>query len=194
MNVIETIVAANYRPTDSQVEQLAFAASLGLTSKGTYLRILAASVQDANVSKRGQLGALSKAHEHYYPHVLAGVGGSSLDPKERHRRGTFARTALTTLRGFVRSGGDLRSVELATLTKTSLRKASATTIEPTDRAERSMSRANAALLRASKRLAKRDPARAKELIQRAIEALREAMPNGRARIVKVTRHEAPAVH
>ncbi len=188
MNVIEKIVAANYRPADSDVEQLAFAASLGISSKGTYLRILAAHVIDENVTKRGQLAALKRAHEHFYPHVLKGVGGTSLDSKERERRGTFARTSTSTLRSFVKSGGDIRSLDLATLTKSSLRKAVAPT-ESADRAERAMSRANGVLLRASRRLARRDPARARELIERAIEALRETMPskNARPEAVKVTR-------
>jgi hypothetical protein len=192
MNVIEKIVAANYRPTDADVEQLAFAATLGLTSKGTYLRILAAAVQDANVSKRGQLGALNKAHDRFYPVVLKGVGGTSLEPKERIRRGTFARTSLSVLRGFVRGGGDLRGADLNTLTKSALQRANHAPGDTKDRAERAMSRANGTLLRAARRLARREPIRARELIQRAIEALREAMPAKNAkpeqRIVRAVRH------
>jgi hypothetical protein len=179
-NVVKAIEAANYRPTDVQVEQLAFTVTLGLNSRGTYLRVLAAAVVDANVTKRGQLGALNKAHAHFYPHVLAGVGGNSLDSKERERRGTFARTSLSTLRGFVRSGGDVRALDLATLTKASLRKATAP-VEAADRAERSMSRANATLLRAARRLARRDPGRARELIRHALEALKVAMPAANAK-------------
>lgn len=187
-NVVKTIEAANYRPTDEQVEQLAFTVTLGLNSRGTYLRVLAAAVMDANVTKRGQLGALNKAHSHFYPHVLAGVGGNTLDPKERERRGTFARTSLSTLRGFIRSGGDVRALDLATLTKAALRKAAAPA-EAADRAERSMSRANATLLRAARRLARRDPARARELIRHALDALKEAMPSANAKPepVKVVR-------
>jgi hypothetical protein len=199
MNVIDKIIAANYRPTDSDVEQLAFAASLGISSKGTFLRVLAARVIDANPSKRGQLKALKEAHEHFYPHVLKGVGGTSLDPKERERRGTFARTSTSTLRSFIKSGGDVRTLDLATLTKSSLRKAIAPK-ETADRAERAMSRANGVLLRASRRLARRDPARARELIQRAIDALREALPSKSAkpevvrpqRVARATRDTAPA--
>ena len=200
MNVVDKIIAANYRPTDADVEQLAFAATLGLTSKGTYLRILAAAVQDANVSKRGQLGALNKAHEHFYPVVLKGVGGTSLEPKERIRRGTFARTSLSVLRGFVRGGGDLRNADLATLTKSALQRANHAPGDAKDRAERSMSRANGVLLRAAKRLARRDPARARELIQRAIEAMREVMPGKGAkpeqRVVRAVRHngDQPTAH
>jgi hypothetical protein len=195
MNVIDKIIAANYRPADSDVEQLAFAASLGISSKGTFLRVLAARVIDANPSKRGQLKALKEAHEHFYPLVLKGVGGTSLDPKERERRGTFARTSTSTLRGYIKSGGDVRTLDLASLTKSSLRKAVAPT-EATDRAERALSRSNATLLRAARRLARRDPARARELIQRAIEALKDAMPakgaKAEQRIVKMTPATAPS--
>lgn len=195
MNIVDKIIAANYRPTDADVEQLAFAATLGLTSKGTYLRILAAAVIDANVTKRAQLGALNKAHEHFYPMVLKGVAGSTVEPKERNRRATFARTSLATLRGFIRGGGDIRGTDLATLTKTGLQKAARTKAEPTDRAERSMSRANGVLLRAARRLARRDPARARDLLQHAIDALKEAMPAKSAkpeqRIVRTMSH-APA--
>jgi hypothetical protein len=194
-NVVKTIEAANYRPTDEQVEQLAFTVTLGLNSRGTYLRVLAAAVVDANVSKRGQIGALNKAHARFYPAVLKGVGGNTLDPKERERRGTFARTSLSTLRGFVRNGGDVRALDLATLSKASLRKA-AQPAEAADRAERSMSRSNGSLLRAARRLARRDPARARELIQRAIEALREVIPpkNAKPEPVKTprARPSAPA--
>jgi hypothetical protein len=148
--------------------------------------VLAAAVVDANVSKRGQIGALNKAHDRFYPAVLKGVGGNTLDPKERERRGTFARTSLSTLRGFVRAGGDVRTLDLATLSKASLRKASAPA-EAADRAERSLSRSNATLLRAARRLARRDPARARELITRTIEALREVIPakNAKPEAVKV---------
>lgn len=193
MNVIEKIAAANYRPTDSDVEQLAFAASLGISSKGTYLRIVAAHVIDANPTKRGQLAALKKAHEHFYPHVLKGVGGTSLDPKERERRGTFARTSLSTLRSFVRSGGDVRSLDLSTLTKSALRKLTLTEAEPADRAERALSRSNTALVRAVRRLARRDPARAREAITAAIAALREVMPSKSAKPEqRITRTPSPA--
>lgn len=180
MNVIDKIVAANYRPTDGDVEQLAFAASLGLSSKGTYLRVLAAHVIDANPSKRGQLGALNAAHAHFYPLVLKGVGGASLESKERERRGTFARTSLSTLRGFVRGGGDVRALDLAAVTKAALRKAFAPS-EPADRAERAVSRAHGAVVRAARRLARREPARARELITAVIDELRAAMPAKNAR-------------
>jgi hypothetical protein len=191
MNVIEKIAAANYRPTESDVEQLAFAASLGLSSKGTYLRVLAAHVIDANVTKRGQLAALKRAHDHFYPHVLKGVGGSSLDPKERERRGTFARTSTSTLRAFAKSGGDIRALDLSTLTKSALRKQIAPA-EPVDRAERALQRANSALVRAAARLARRDPTRAREVIALTIEALRETLPAKNAKPVIVVRKPSTA--
>jgi hypothetical protein len=195
--VVKAIEEANYRPTAAQVEQLAFTVTIGMSSRGTYLRILAAFVQTSVTGKRGQMGALQKAHAEFYPAVLRGVGGNTLDPKERERRGTFARTSLSTLRGFIRAGGDVRALDLSTLTKGSLRKAAAPA-EAKDRAERSMSRSNATLLRAARRLARRDPARARELITRAIEALREVIPAKNAkpaatvqRIRRATSH-APA--
>lgn len=185
-NVVRAIEEANYKPTPAQVEQLAFTVTIGMSSRGTYLRILAAFVQASVTGKRGQMGALQKAHAEFYPSVLRGVGGNTLDAKERERRGTFARTSLSTLRGFVRAGGDVRALDLATLTKSALRKVAAPA-EAKDRAERSLSRSNGALLRAARRLARRDPARARELIQRAIEALREVLPakNAKPEVVKV---------
>ena len=60
MNVIEKIIAANYRPTDSDVEQLAFAASLGISSKGTFLRVLAAGCAITVTSASGTSATTSR--------------------------------------------------------------------------------------------------------------------------------------
>jgi hypothetical protein len=185
--VAKAIEEAKYKATTEQVEQLAFTVTLGLHGRSTYLRVLVAFVQAEAPTKRGQLASLKRAHEHYYPAVLKGVGGMSLEPKERERRGTFARTSLSTLRGFVRGGGNINALDINAVTKGTLRKA-AHPEEPAERAERSMSRANAALLRAAKRLAKRQPLRARELLQRAIEALRDVMPakNAKPQLVRVS--------
>ena len=174
-----TIIDKGYRVTPEQVEQMAREVRKGYDGVSTYLRCL---IVAATESKKRGLRAVDEAHETFYAAVLRGVDNDQ-------RAAVFARSAASTLRGYVKRGGKLADIDVTTATKVSLRAFGAAP-EPGDRAERSASRANAMLLRAIKRVMKRDPARARELVRGAVEALREVVPvKG---VVRVARHR-PAV-
>lgn len=168
---MNNVIDKGYRVTPEQIEHMAREVGKGAVAGLTYLRCLIVASQD---SKKRGVRAVDEAHEGFYPSVLRGVG-------EDQRAATFARTAAATLRGYVKKGGKLADIDVATATKGSLRAYGAAP-EPANRAERSASRASNALLRAVKRVAKRDVALARRLVTVAIEALREAVPVGTRRV------------
>lgn len=163
-----TIIDKGYRVTPEQIEHMAREVGKGTLATQTYLRCLIVAAVESK--KRKPLGAINDAHERFYAAVLRGVENDA-------RAATFARSAAATLRGYVRRGGKLADIDVAKATKGTLRSYGAPA-EPSDRAERSASRANAALLRAVKRIAKKDATRARELVRLAVEALRGAVPAG----------------
>jgi hypothetical protein len=173
------IIDKGYRVTPEQIEHMAREAGKGILASQTYLRCL---IVAANDSKKRGVRAVNDAHGSFYPAVLRGVAD---DP----RAATFARTAASTLRDYVRRGGKLADIDVATATKGTLRKWGAPA-EPANRVERSAARATDALLRAVKRMAKRDVAMAKRLINEAVEALRAAVPAGTRAPRKGDGHEA----
>lgn len=161
------IIDKGYRVTVEQVEHMAREVGKGVLAGQTYLRCL---IVAANDSKKRGVRAVNDAHETFYPAVLRGVGD---DP----RAATFARTAASTLRDYVRRGGKLADIDVGTATKGTLRKWGQAP-EAANRTERSAARATDALLRAVKRMARRDVAMAKRLINEAVEALKSAVPAG----------------
>lgn len=176
MTIADRIASAKFVATDAQIEQLAASVAQGTQAGGTYLQVLFAAVLAVLGRPRGrkprdmaavvtaQDAALSKVHDRFYPHVLAGVGGEGV---EKHRRANFARSACATLRKVVRSGHDLRLIEVATVSKTSLRKLTAKP-EPTDRTLRTIQRSEGVLMRALGALVKRDPDGAGEVVDRIV--------------------------
>lgn len=175
MGIVETLVKSNFAATEAQVEALARDVTHGQTADGTYLKVLVVACQ-GEMSTTGrkpsptrQKVVINKVHVRFYAAVMKGVGGE--DNKERTRRATFARTAASTLRTFVTNGGDVRSLDVADVTKTKLR-LEGVEVPAGTRVERSFQRSADALLRAAKRIVKMDPAR----IEAAIEALRELLP------------------
>lgn len=178
-----TIIDKGYRVTPEQVEHMARDAAKGYAASQTYLRCL---IVAASESKKRGLRAVDEAHEAFYPAVLRGV-------ENDQRAAVFARTAAATLRSYVKRGGKLADIDVSTATKGTLR-AFGKPAEPANRAERSAERASAQLLRAVRRIAKRDLALARKLVQAAVEALKEAVPaRGRA-VPSGTRDNRPAVH
>lgn len=177
------IIDKGYRCTAEQIEHMAREASKGYDAGQTYLRCLIVAAQE---SKKRGLRAVDEAHEAFYPAVLKGVG---YEGAEQRRRSTFARTAASTLRSFVKRGGKLADIDVTTATKGTLR-AFGRPQESGDRVERSAARATDALVRAVTRMAKRDTTLARRLVTEAVAALRSAVPvKG---VVRVARH-APAV-
>lgn len=179
---MNTIERAGYTASEEQIEQLARDVAIGKRADSTYLRVLVAAVQSALKGKRQRaLTALQAAHERFYAAVLRGVGADDISPKERTRRATFARTATSTLRSFAKTGGDIRTLDVATVTKAGLRALVSPEIPAGTRAERSAARATSALLRALKRM---QPAEARQMLDstvRTLQARRESLTvTGRA--------------
>lgn len=136
-----------YMMTEAQIETLAAERTQSLvavdTSDGTYLRAIVTGAQSKLGPKRGkrpndntQLDAIEAIAVPFYAAVLRGVvtteialdanmeaGEVSRRTRERNRRATFARTAKSTLATWVKSGGDIRGLDVAKLTKTELRTA-----------------------------------------------------------------------
>lgn len=161
-----TIIDKGYHVTPEQIEHMAREVGKGVLAGQTYLRCLIVAATESK--KRRPLAAIDECHERFYAAVLRGVDGDT-------RAATFARSAAATLRGYVRSGGKLADIDVAKVTKGTLRSYGAPE-EPENRAERSAGRANAALVRAVKRVARKDATLARKLVQAAIEALRAALP------------------
>lgn len=190
MNIIQTIAKANYAATGAQVETLAHAVVIGKQGESTYLRVLVAHCQAEAGTGRRKLpndaaeAIVDKVHGKLYPHVQKGVQanglGGELEAKEVNRRSTFARTSASELRGFIAKGGDIRTLEVDTLTRAQLRKFGVTVPTGT-RAERSFSKSADALERAARRIARGDPDAALERIDEAIaklQAVRDELEAG----------------
>lgn len=140
---------AHYVASEHDVELLA-ASHLACTeaarrADGYYLRILIAVLQaqfNGNKHRKKPTKAdleahaalMTEAHQRYYPFVVKGVTTPEVaddvtlhDNDRRTRamlrnaRAGFARSAASTLLAFIRAGGDVRALEIETVTKTSLR-------------------------------------------------------------------------
>lgn len=183
-NVSDQIASVRYVATAEQVSALARQVVEGMNADGTYLRVVIAHAQVAlgNTKRAKQPAAeretaisiLDDVHTELYPAVLRGVAPANESMEERNRRATFARSAVSTIRYFIRQGGDLRAVTLSEATKGSLRRA----VQPEEPQgtpiERAFHRARDALLRgAAKLVAKADQEVARQEIEAAISALQE---------------------
>jgi hypothetical protein len=173
MSIVTTIARSRYRATGEQIQQLARGVVAGKRAAGTYLRVLVAACKTQLNGKQRmtQRKAIDVTHARFYPHVQKGVGEAGT-AKERNRRCTFARTAASTLRGFVKAGGDIRSLEPGEVTKASLR-AHGQPVPVGTRQEQSFDRSHGAILRAAALLAETSPSAARKRIERAITALQK---------------------
>lgn len=180
-NVIEK---AGYIASEEQIEGLARDVAIGRKADSTYLRVLVVAVQTALKGKRQRaVTALQTAHEKFYAAVLRGVGADDITPRERTRRATFARTATSTLRSFLKGGGEVRTLDVTLVTKAWLRSqgAGAETVPTGTRYERSAQRAQAQLLRALKRMPPPDARQNIDSLLKALTARRDALAGvGRA--------------
>jgi hypothetical protein len=149
MDIQEKIERAHYVANDHDVEQLAAShyvtADLTKRIDGAYLRILIAALQAKfpvtnrkralTVDERQRHGVfITETHGHFYQAVLRGIttpdvtDDTSLTADERRARAGirsgragFARSAASTLQSFIKSGGDTRTLELPTVSKSQLR-------------------------------------------------------------------------
>lgn len=150
-SIVERLEASNYLANEQQVEALAHECYSGQARVGradtTYLKVLVAGCQSALGQHRGkrvsgpkvtdiQLNTIGSVHDTYYMAVMRGITTQDIihddnlpaDERqsralERNRRSAFARTAKSTLVGFVRAGYDLRDLVVSTITKSQLREA-----------------------------------------------------------------------
>lgn len=195
MNVIDKIEKDHYVATEAQIETLAREHHISSAAVGransTYLRVLIVGCQAELGHKRGRnppspeahLVVLERVHERFYAAVIRGVTTEDVEPAdnldstergrrqlERNRRSGFARSSATTLRNFIRSGGDIRGLDVVTVSKSGLQKASKPT--PTgDRVSQRIAKAEEALLRAVRTQARGDP----EVAAASLEAIMERL-------------------
>jgi hypothetical protein len=200
MSIINAIASGNYHATPKQVEELARSVQLGAQGPGTYLRILLGACQETlpNLVKptRGraapvpdlvqQLSAIDKCHAEFYPAVLRGVADQDSDEEENQRRANFARTAASTLRVFVKRGYDLRTEDVATVTKSGLRAKASPPLAPEDRLAQSWVKTHKRIARASRDLVESNPDFAAEAIETLIEELQQLLEGE-------TREQIPAL-
>lgn len=198
--ITDKIAEAHYVATEQQVESMArerYNANAVIHTTGeTYLRVVVAACQ-ARLGKRprgrptadktGQTSVLELAHQRFYPAILRGVTTPDVEPDEsqpheeqqrrmlaRNSRSNYARTSKSELLRYIERGGDLRALDVETVTKRTLR---ATTAAPesTDKRERQVNRAQGSLLRALRRQAKTDPDQARLACSAALAALQEVL-------------------
>jgi len=149
IKIEDKISKANYVATEHDVELLA-ASHLACNeatkrADGFYLRILISRLQAQfdGVKRRkkptkadleAHASFLTETHTKLYQFVLKGVTTPDVTDDEslpelerrgrsltRHSRGNFARTSASTVLGFIRAGGDVRGIDVETVTKAALR-------------------------------------------------------------------------
>lgn len=134
-----SLESKNYIATPADIAAMAKAYGAALDTGGAvrahYLRALVATTQYELGAKPRQrtagdieptldrdtvqkhLTALETVHEKFYAVVLENINGNA---DERNRRSNFARSAVSTVRAFVRTGRDITLLAAARLTKAAL--------------------------------------------------------------------------
>src|ERR1700688_2759610 len=188
MEIVEKIEKARYVITNDHEVELLAAAHLATSeatkrTDGAYLRILVAACQaELGTKKAPKLGQkeqqrhgeyLSEVHGRLYPAIMRGVTTPEVADDEhlsqddkraraaiRNARATFARTGASTILGFIKAGGDVRGLDVQTVTKYQLQ----TFIHSKDGETPKMEMAMAALQRVEKQIvtwAQEDPEQAR---------------------------------
>lgn len=199
---------SKYAMTDAQVEGLArdIAISNEHLSGGrtTYLRVLVTHIQATlGKVKRGktvvaqtQLDVLADVSTRLYAAVLRGITTHDLEPSEgleqseltrrsieRNRRSTFARSAKSTLAAWVKTGGDMRSLDADTVTRDPLA-AEVRGKRGVNSTAYAIERHRLAIVRLVEREALKDPGGARLDVESTIEALQNVLdamsPSGNA--------------
>lgn len=188
-----------YVMTDIQIETFArdLVGAVDAVNNGrtTYLRVLVAGVQSTlGKVKRGktltgetQLSVLSDVSARAYAAVLKGIttpdiaNEDGLDKAEatrrsieRNKRSTFARSAKSVLAGWISAGGDMRALDVDTVTRDPLMADTRATRGQSNE-QYKMDRNLKAILRLVQHEAKRDGAAARADLQAMIEQLETAL-------------------
>lgn len=141
---------------------------------------------------KAQLSALESVNERFYQAVLdAASEGLPRGAKERatllNRRTNFARSAVSTVRSYIRAGNDITLVDPATCTKRSLQVERAARPPSVARMRRAVENRSKALMASVLNLVDTDKAAARE----EIELLMGQLANELASLGGVTMREAP---
>lgn len=188
-----------YSMTDIQVETFArdMVASVDAVNAGrtTYLRVLVNHCQATlGKVKRGktltgetQLSVLGDVADRLYAAVLRGITTPEIAPDEgldkaeatrrsieRNKRSTFARSAKSVLASWINAGGDMRALDVETVTRDPLM-AQVRETRGQSNDQYKMDRHAKALIRLVQREAKRDPTAARADLQAMIETLETAL-------------------
>lgn len=183
--VLDQIEASHFIVKADVVEKLAAeqyqASKQAVAIAATYLRILIAVTRQRIKRKGNQLDVLNEVHAELYPAILKGVHTPDLlqlteteRTRETNRRATFARSTVSTIRTYLHLGGDLKSLDIRSVTKFDLYKAFRPP-EPADRTERTVQRAERSLVGALRRMASKDAPKAETEIERLLDELRELL-------------------
>lgn len=188
--IVSKLVQGEYSASEQDIESLALERynNHGTVNQtdNTYLRVLTRNAQSRNGTarnRRTQVKHVNAAHVAFYAAVIRGVTthdiahDDTVDKAEktrrsleRNRRSAFARTSKSTLVGYIKSGGDLRALDIGGLTKSGLRCAMKPP-EPKDKIERQIERAQGGLLRALTRKFRVNAPGAEDTIEAAQTAL-----------------------
>lgn len=218
--ILAKLQKGHWVATEADVETLAherYANALVVANTdGTYLRVALVAAQAKLGKPRGrgvkpnaeaQLSVLTAVHTLFYAAVLRGVTTAevavepNLDVQEqrtrslaRNSRSAFARSAMSTLTGYVRAGGDLRTLDPDTVTKRGLRAAFAPKASDSgDRIERQIANATGALVKAVTSRARDNPDKAREEVEAVMDELQkvlDSLGNGEGEVE--TEAETPA--
>lgn len=147
--------------------------------------VLRVRVSGAGLDTMAQLKVFEEVNEGLYHAVLRGITTPDLEhqdnlsaaeksrrAKERNRRSTFARSAASTLRKYIKTGGDLRRLSIVSVTKNGLTASLPASGAPAEgQAQRRARRAATTLLTVVEGLAADDRGQATQLIQEAMDSL-----------------------
>jgi hypothetical protein len=188
-----------YALNETQVEALASQRTRNLLdcdqADGMYLRALVFHTQGKFGPAHGkrpatesQLEALALVSQPLYEAVLRGVttpdiaieggiehGELTRRTRERNRRATFARTAKAALVAWCTAGGDIRKLDVATVTKSELRASVAASRDPAAGAERSIERAQRRIIASITAQARASPGAARAALEEVITQLQAAL-------------------
>lgn len=198
-NIQDTIERKHYAATEHDVELLAAshfqADTLAKRADGQYLRILVAALKaQFNGSRRklsqadtdNHMEFLAATHAKLYSAVVRGVTTDDVADNEgldvdvrrqraavRNGRAAFARSAASTLKAFLRAGGDVRTLTVDTVTKGTLRASTSRMVAPdANPAQVATQAALGRVLRLVQAMAAEDPEGAREALEEAMERMR----------------------
>ena len=171
---------------------------------GQYLRIMLAALKAkygnggvprigrrrllTDVDRAQHVATLAEHHARLYPFVLKGIttpdvaDDATMDVEARRARATvrnnragFARSATSTIKSWIKAGGDIRGLDVTTATKTALRAFTRSQVAPDAAAHDPARSALGRLTGALKAMATEDPDSAREATERAMEELQQIL-------------------